>query len=251
MAILQTCVLTLFACIYTALHLNVPAKTDFLSTLITKTKWVLMALFAPEIVLYMAADQLVQALRLKRELKTLQANDNQADKKFDFSLRYVFFVVMGGVRIAPEELAKFGYRRRTSESVAEDLSTHLTPSGVIELARRGYWIYIKSERIAAKSQANLLQKALVLLQVLYMATTCIARRAYGLPLTLLEIHTMVHVICAIALYGLWLELSPQYHDLFGCGHRVIELTRLKKPLDISEAEVVYDAKWDGALARFI
>ncbi len=80
MAILQTCVLALFACVYTALHLNVPPKTDFLSTLATKTKWVIMALLAPEVVLYMAADQLVQALRLKKELKRLQENSNHVDK---------------------------------------------------------------------------------------------------------------------------------------------------------------------------
>lgn len=80
MAILQTSVLTLFACIYTALHLNVPAKTDFLSLLVMKTKWVLMALFAPEIVLYMAADQFFQALRLKKQLKWLQNKSNNVDK---------------------------------------------------------------------------------------------------------------------------------------------------------------------------
>lgn len=95
MAILQTCVLTLFACIYTALHLNVPHKTDFLSTLITKAKWVLMALFAPEIVLYMAADQLVQALRLKKELKALQANDNQVDKNVSTGCLEQYLIHLG------------------------------------------------------------------------------------------------------------------------------------------------------------
>ena len=80
MAILQTCLLTLFACIYTALHLNVPSKTDFLSLFITKMKWVATALLAPEIVLYIAAEQFVQALRLKEELKILQKISNHVDK---------------------------------------------------------------------------------------------------------------------------------------------------------------------------
>jgi hypothetical protein len=80
MAILQTCVLTLFACIYTALHLNVPPKADFLSVFVMKTKWVLMALFAPEIVLYMAADQLIQAVRLKRVLREMQKDSDKVDK---------------------------------------------------------------------------------------------------------------------------------------------------------------------------
>jgi hypothetical protein len=61
-------------------HLNVPARTDFVSVLLTKAKWVLMALFAPEIVLYMAADQLIQALRLKKMLNELQEKSDKADK---------------------------------------------------------------------------------------------------------------------------------------------------------------------------
>ncbi|KAK4121221.1 hypothetical protein N657DRAFT_657811 [Parathielavia appendiculata] len=172
-----TYVLTLFAFIYTALHLNVPAKTDFLSLLVTRTKWVIMALIPPG--------------------------------TFDFNLRYAFFVVMGE--------AKFTDRAFRREHSPE-------PGRYLELAKRDCWVYIKRERIAAKSKANVLQKALVLLQVSYTAATCVNRRAYGPPITSLELHTMVHVICAVAMY---------------------------KPLDVSEAELVYDAEWDKVLAVLI
>lgn len=53
MDILQSCLLTLVACIYTALHLNVPEKTAWYQILWSKTQWVALTLFAPEIVLYM------------------------------------------------------------------------------------------------------------------------------------------------------------------------------------------------------
>jgi len=72
MAILQSCVLTLVACIYTALHLNVPGKSGFLALLTTKVKWVLMALLAPEVVLYTAARQYHQARKLCKSLRELQ-----------------------------------------------------------------------------------------------------------------------------------------------------------------------------------
>ncbi len=94
---------------------------------------------------------------------------------------------------------------------------HLSPEGVIRLAERGCWLYIKPEKIAAKTKADVLQKALVLLQVSYAATSCIARRAYGLPFTLLEVHTMVHVICAVAMYALWFKVSPQCAVMDGVG----------------------------------
>lgn len=72
-SILQTCLLTLVACIYTALHLNVPPKTGFWNTLSTKGIWVLMALLAPEVVLFAAMRQLLAASTLAKELQKLQA----------------------------------------------------------------------------------------------------------------------------------------------------------------------------------
>lgn len=47
--ILYSCVITLIACIYTALHLNIPPPKSNLVW--QKVKWVFSALIAPEIVL--------------------------------------------------------------------------------------------------------------------------------------------------------------------------------------------------------
>ena len=57
-----------------------------------------------------------------------------------------------------------------------------------------------------RSKANVLGKALVCLQITWMLVECIARKAAGLPLTLLEIHTFVHVVCAISLYAFWFKV---------------------------------------------
>jgi hypothetical protein len=71
-SILYSCVLTLFACIYTALHLNVPksGSTAF-HLLFTKVKWSLLALFAPELVVYYASSQFFQARRLAKDMRKL------------------------------------------------------------------------------------------------------------------------------------------------------------------------------------
>ncbi|KAH6966455.1 hypothetical protein EDB82DRAFT_530149 [Fusarium venenatum] len=78
--ILQSCILTLIACIYTALHLDVPVKTAWHELLRYKLKWTAITLFAPEISLYMAADQPQQAWSLKSKLRTLQTRCS-SDKK--------------------------------------------------------------------------------------------------------------------------------------------------------------------------
>ena len=72
--ILWSCIVTLTACVYTAIHLNVPppqqGRWQFLWR---KLKWVALALFAPEIVLYCALTQLLQAWKFKNEMNELRA----------------------------------------------------------------------------------------------------------------------------------------------------------------------------------
>ncbi|EWZ41417.1 uncharacterized protein FOBCDRAFT_291340 [Fusarium oxysporum Fo47] len=52
-------------CVDAALHLDVPVKAAWYDVFLYKLKWATMTLFAPEIALYMAADQLQQAWNLK------------------------------------------------------------------------------------------------------------------------------------------------------------------------------------------
>lgn len=86
----------------------------------------------------------------------------------------------------------------------------LSPSGflrLIELGEINLPKAVKGTLIDDRSKADVLQKALVLIQVSWMALQCIVRTAQGLPITLLEIHTMVHVVSALILYLLWLHVS--------------------------------------------
>lgn len=98
-------------------------------------------------------------------------------------------------------------------------SLPLTPKGVYDLCRRGFWVDVPESRINASSKADHLQKGLVMFQVTWLVLQCSVRRGYGLPLSLLEIHTMVHVVCAVILYAFWLEvgnpLSPRPQEALG------------------------------------
>ena len=89
MDIIQSCVLTLVACIYTALHLNVPAFSAWYSVSWIKFTWVILALFAPEIVVFTAAEQLRKAWRLKKQLRILQvASEDPKIKNASTALQY-------------------------------------------------------------------------------------------------------------------------------------------------------------------
>ncbi|KAJ4014498.1 hypothetical protein NW752_007263 [Fusarium irregulare] len=113
-----------------------------------------------------------------------------------------------------------GYRRR---------SVRPGPAVIIKLAERGHWIQIRKQDIDDKSKADTIQKTLVVIQVLWMVIQCIARRVYDLPSSLLEIHTIVHVVCAVFLYACW----------FG------------KPLNIQEAMIIQTQDFKGDFAAML
>ena len=71
--IVWSCLLTIFACIYNAIHLNVPPRnTGKWRLLLRKVKWATMALFAPEIVLYTARTQFLDAYKVKKEVNAMR-----------------------------------------------------------------------------------------------------------------------------------------------------------------------------------
>ena len=140
-----------------------------------------------------------------------------------FSLNYGFFAVMGG--IATSDVAKL-----------KDTDSRLfilTPDAILQFAHRGVFFDLSSGMISDKSKVNLVGKGLVCVQVIWFFIQCVARRAAQYPLVLLEVHTMVHVICALLMYGLWWKVSLEIPRK--SIHRLIVL--LKKPQDISEPAI--------------
>lgn len=104
----------------------------------------------------------------------------------------------------------------------------LTLNGLLFLADQGHF-FEPSETIADKSNANLLAKCLVSLQVLWVAGQTIERKIAGFPISLLEFHTLVHVFCASVMYLLWLQ----------------------KPYDIGEPTTISSEESEAAIAFIV
>lgn len=77
--ILWSCVITLVACLYTALHLNVPVSTKVVPMLKEKLKWVVIGLVAPEFVLYLALSQFLDARHLSKQLTILWRQQHEVE----------------------------------------------------------------------------------------------------------------------------------------------------------------------------
>ena len=231
--LLSTCILTLFLCVWTAMHLNVfPQNTSSIRRAIHKTSWALLALFAPEVVLWRAISQWQSARTLYHQrnqillrksteatptaptavhkesqrqgfgswvkciLTPLTQRKKTTDKdenRRQWCFEHGFFTVMGGFEVTVDE----EYEWLLYEG------SIVTPLAVVILAELGKILPVSRETLAARSKADSLGKTLVCLQAGWVALQTIVRKVSRLPITLLELNTLAHVACAVIMYGLW------------------------------------------------
>jgi hypothetical protein len=233
--LLYSCVFTLILCVWTAIHLNIPpAGETWIQHWTRKLKWVLIGIFVPEIVVCEAWMQWRYAKRLCKELNVAasrppvpydlseldDAKENDTPPKdipARFSIVYTFYCIMGGLVVDVGDI----HDKYTRMSLA--------PQGLLWLAKKGHLFPISDESIRDKSKADFLAKGLVCFQVTWLLLQCIARKASGYPLTVLELHTLVHVVCALAIYSLW------FH----------------KPLDIKDPTVIDATSFKSTLALML
>ncbi|KAK5659081.1 hypothetical protein OQA88_1170 [Cercophora sp. LCS_1] len=77
------------------------------------------------------------------------------------------------------------------------------PYGVELLVRCGYLPDISKKEIEDKNKVDIFSKAICCVQVGWFIFQSLERFRLQLPLSLLEVHTLAHVACALVLYGLW------------------------------------------------
>ena len=113
-----------------------------------------------------------------------------------------FYIKMGGFEL----VSALGEGR----DLPSDFKGGVTPRGAIELARRDLLPEVSLELINDLSKFDILAKLLVGIQASWMIIQCFARVAQSLPLTLLELHTVIQTMFAMLMYFLWLK-KP--HDI--------------------------------------
>ena len=104
----------------------------------------------------------------------------------------------------------------------------LSASGIDLLAKHDYTPPAPQKSIEDKSKAGIFAKGFVIVQTFWLVIQCIARKAQNLPISLLEVHTMVHVVCAGMMYIFWFQ----------------------KPLDVQEP-LLLDSDFDEVLALLL
>ncbi|KAK3953475.1 hypothetical protein QBC32DRAFT_387463 [Pseudoneurospora amorphoporcata] len=180
---------------------------------------VLVAVMAPEAVVAFAVQEFYDAWRLKKKLqeiikrKPCEHHQKPDKNQHRVSVRnpekvnmtFCFFVVMSGLQVDISGIKPSHYVRYSHHADEMPSILPLSVDGVIELAELGHLckLIVPHSVIDDKSKGALLQKALVLIQVLWMAIQCIARSVAGFPISLLELHTFGHVLFTLLMYGFW------------------------------------------------
>jgi hypothetical protein len=128
-----------------------------------------------------------------------------------WTLTHAFYANMGGLVIDTKSIDG-------KEYIAGSPRLTVTARGAHFLALNGIIPEISESFIEDKSKASSFAKVFACTQGIWLIIQSIARLCYRLPITLLEINTIGHVLCALAIYVFW----------------------LRKPLDIEEPSVIND-----------
>ncbi|KAJ9641389.1 hypothetical protein H2201_008735 [Coniosporium apollinis] len=119
-------------------------------------------------------------------------------RKHPWTFVHSLYAVMGGIA--------FDVSNAERKFLPDDLTRlTLTPTGLLYLAQKRPSLVpdISLAKIQDKSKANNLAKTLVCLQVLWFCFHYIARAVQRLPISLLELNTLAHALCALLTYILW------------------------------------------------
>lgn len=127
----------------------------------------------------------------------------------EWTMTQCYFAVMGGIvvktgdYISSDDYHKDPDHFEAASSSSGSCSLSITAEGARLLSFLNRLPDIDDGQVRDKSKADGLAKFLVVIQAGWMIMQCIARVQQDLPVTLLEINTVGHVICAFALYMLW------------------------------------------------
>jgi len=177
-----------------------------------------LTLVFPELMLTLVVSQFYCAWRFAKEMNKVIASRNEdgqstqlephqgcpastitSDTRFEnWNLTTAFFGMMGGFEV------KFTGVKRDSKGRLDVL----TPKLLIGLARGNMLPPVDNWVCKDRGKSDEIGKLFVVGQVTWFILQCIGRKAAGLPVTLLEINTSIHVACAIGIYGL-MWLKPQ------------------------------------------
>ncbi|KAG6915430.1 hypothetical protein DXG01_011491 [Tephrocybe rancida] len=172
--IVWSCLTTIFACAWIAIHPNIPQHGE--RPIVRRLKIFVTAIMAPELIVLWSLQQWFASRRLARDLKD-----------YGWTQTHGFFAIMGGFQIYESEGPSRGI------TITRDLQPYVVEKQIT----------ISKEEIKDRSKGDILSKAIILLQISWFILQVLARAIQHLPITALEIATLAFATLNFVTYFCW------------------------------------------------
>ena len=184
--LLWSCLFTIFTCTWSALHINIPARSDSeWKKFGSKFKWMAAGVVAPEYITVIAMRERVVVKSLRKSLNGVESGETR------ISLVMAHFIAMGGFELVPKDNEQ--HRTRLSEGTfrsALDAKFLTMPK-------------FSDEDILDRSKADWLLKFISIVQIVWLIAQIIGRSIQHLSITTIELFAAGIVGCTILNYWLW------------------------------------------------
>lgn len=219
--IISSCLLTLFACTWTAIHMDIPGMNEgVVAVAVRRLLFMVGAIFGPEFVIAWAAWQLLHARQVAREFNVgfdaqhpQPPDDHRAPwwselaptffgyvpnsrQSSRWTVTHGFFACMGGFVLYVGDVPR--------ATLTADELLRFVGEGSVERPD------ITKADIEERSKGDVISKWVAIFQLVWFIIQLFARFALGLPVTPLEIDTLGVVVLTCIAYGLWWKKPKDY-----------------------------------------
>ncbi|KZP06525.1 hypothetical protein FIBSPDRAFT_842053 [Athelia psychrophila] len=205
--IITSCLATIFACVWVAVHPNIPGpKQSWISRQIESAKVVIVTLLVPEWVLAWAVRQFLQARQYAKILEDASCHPHRL-RLAEWTTAHGFLAIMGGFyyyqngkTMFPLQVQDVGERERPDKDYY-----------ILALVKSRSLVPPSSDELGDKSKGDTISKSIAIFQTLWFVVQCIARRIENLATTNLEIMTLAYTVITVAMYAAWWHKPLNVH----------------------------------------
>jgi len=242
--IIWSCMAALSLCLWTMLHLNVPADCDhYMTTVWRKMRWLTLGMLAPVLPMLFACGQYASAKRSLHDFKQAGYSDEQ------WTLSHAFYADSGGIVLQPLHSRPFP----------------ITAKQLHYLVQRGYVPLpsISDKELQDKSKADNIAKFFAFAQTGWLVIRTVARAIEHLQATPFELTSIALACTSLRTLGFWwhkpldvrtptvIHFQSTTVGILREGGEAAKEPFLDTPLDFVEGKVYMSSKWSRHVLRLI
>ncbi|KAN0076531.1 hypothetical protein V8E54_006673 [Elaphomyces granulatus] len=187
--LLYTCLITIFLCVWSALHISIPARNySQTENFFYKVKLAVVAIIAPELVFLNAINEY---FFIREALDELPGG-------LKFTETHIWFIIMGGLEMQCTD----GTHRLSFTELKDLITKKAIPASSIA---------ITEEEISDRSKTDRLSKLIACLQIPWFVIQLTGRAVQHLPTINLELFTLGIVVCSLGTYAAYWRRPQDIH----------------------------------------